>query len=47
VEIVAPGTGVSVLTGDGLIDLVDVQLEGEARQKSWDVIRKLYTRLGE
>jgi len=46
VERVVAGSGVNVLAGDGVVQLVEVQLEGEDRRPAWEVITKLKTRLG-
>ncbi len=46
VERILPGEAVNVLTGDGIIGLVDVQLDGEPPRKAWEVITRLRTRLG-
>lgn len=46
VERIIPGTGVNVLTGDGVLRLKRVQLEGREPQNAADVIERLKTRLG-
>jgi methionyl-tRNA formyltransferase len=46
VERILPGVGVNVLTGDGILRLKDVQLEGDRRRNAAEVIRLLKTRLG-
>jgi methionyl-tRNA formyltransferase len=46
VERILPGRAVNVLTGDGAVGLVDVQLDGEPIRKAWDVIPRLRTTLG-
>lgn len=46
VESVGEGRPVRVLTGDGLIELGDVELEDGGRLPSWQVVRRLYTRFG-
>jgi methionyl-tRNA formyltransferase len=46
VERILPGVGVNVLTGDGILLLKDVQLEGDRRRNAAEVIKLLKTRLG-
>jgi len=46
VERILPGRAVNVLTGAGIVGLVDVQLEGEPVRKAWEVITRLRTTLG-
>ncbi len=46
IERILPGTAVNVLTGDGIVGLVDVQLEGDAPRPAWEVITRLRTQLG-
>ena len=45
VESIRPGDGVYVLTGTGLLRLRRVRLEGDEEKDSWDVIKRLNTRL--
>lgn len=46
VESTGGGRPVRVVTGDGVIELHDVQLDGGERRPSWEVLTKLYTHLG-
>jgi methionyl-tRNA formyltransferase len=46
VERIEPGRGVNVLTGDGILRLVEVQLEGQPPASAWEVITRLRTHFG-
>jgi methionyl-tRNA formyltransferase len=46
VESINPGAAVTVLTGDGLIDLVEVEIEDSGPQPAGKLLTKLYTQLG-
>ena len=46
VEKILPGIGVNVLTGEGILTLLEVQLEGQDRVNASQVIRRLKMRLG-
>ena len=45
VERLMPGVGVNVLTGDGILRIKQVQLEGDEPKHATEVIRRLKTRL--
>lgn len=46
VACVLPGQGVEVLTGDGLLLVREVQLEGEGTRPAWELIRSVRETLG-
>ncbi len=46
VESVIPGVGVNVLTGDGLITLKSIQLDGDSRRPAFEILRRLKIKLG-
>ena len=46
VESITPGKAVTVLTGDGLIDLLELEIADSGRQPAWKLLTRLYTQLG-
>jgi methionyl-tRNA formyltransferase len=46
VERIVPGRGVNVLTGDGVLRLLELQRDGEPPEPAWKIITRLKTHLG-
>ena len=44
IESIEPGLGVHVLTGEGILTMAAVQLEGQDVAKAWEVIKRLKTK---